>query len=197
MRSTRLGQSELLFVVLFIGMALVFSVAVLSYFSTTFIPQTEIKSIATYVGYERQNHVVRAIHVSGNGSLFLLRRLDDSTGPIFFIVTNDTHVLDCRNNVKVVREDRLINVEELMSVNAENVLVYENGIIYAYDVYAKAYEYPQLAKLNICLVEPSRDSGNSVIRIEGYGDTSKIYLHIVIIINNKPFIISTHSYGTR
>lgn len=167
----KLGVSDLLAIVVFIGLAILLSLMFLALIYGDYVARQDLVVVEKTLLSEKLNTVVRFVDYSEDQVIFFFKRLDNGDRVSFFLYTSGGYV-NCSNVLRVLSGGYLV---ETRVHSTSEILVVNEGNKYSFSEYAKSRGLPSTGDIPVCTVKLQ---GNSVVGIrvaqplvEGYNYT--------------------------
>uniref|UniRef100_A0A7C2Z211 Uncharacterized protein n=1 Tax=Ignisphaera aggregans TaxID=334771 RepID=A0A7C2Z211_9CREN len=182
------GLSDIVAVVLFMGIALVLMIGLWSLLSSSYASDAEARDLLNRLSYERSNVVVRVVGLDSEeySATVLMRRLDGGN-TIFFFVDNGTRYLACDKAVLATSGNITAR-----AIDIDSVYFAREGAVYEFKYEAKALGYPiPPSVLEICeLRSPDR---NPMVKL--YTGSQSFRVYVVAFINNKAYVAGVYEFA--
>lgn len=207
------GESALLTAIIFIGVALVIGVAMLSYFTSIAAYYKDQVDLSNHLQNEASNILVNVVsYDTATSSLwFLFKRADGSRSGFFVIVDTGSEYLNCSNiyvsnpyhdkdGILCNSNNDCIQAVPVYRGSMKEVYIPWEGGIADFFSYAKTAGYTLSDTVYVCrlnnVCEFSNLQGlcteNTIVRIQLPSYVSVIRLYTVAIYSNKPYVIGVY-----
>lgn len=207
------GESALLTAIIFIGVALVIGVAMLSYFTSIATYYRDQVDLSSHLQSEASNVFVNIIsYDTASSSLwFLLKRTDGSGSSFFVIVDMGSEYSNCSNiyvsnpyrdqdGILCNSNNDCVQATPVYRGPMNGVYVPWEGVIVDFSSYAKTAGYTLSDTVYVCrlsnVCEFSGSQGlcseNTIVKIQLPSYAGVIRLYTVAIYSNKPYIVGIY-----
>lgn len=211
------GQSELISVVAFVGLALVIGVAMLSYFSSVISGYRSQAELSDHLQSESQNIHLDIISFDATTSTLwiILKRLDGSRSSYFIAVDTGAQYLGCSNismynpyndndGILCNSPNECITSQRVYEGSMTNVYTVWEGAISDFLSYSRAMGYT-MGTIRICRIEnvctysqrPGICDENTIARLRLSSGTTLARIFVVTLYNNVPYIVGLHEVHLR
>ncbi|MEM1525953.1 MAG: hypothetical protein QW775_02160 [Ignisphaera sp.] len=206
------GQSELLTVIMYIGLALVVGVTMLSYFSSVISSYNDQVLLSNHIQYEASNVIVNVISYDVGASTLwlLLKRVDGSRNGFFIAVDTGSQYISCSkiyvyyphlddDGILCNSNNDCVESITIFSGSMDKVYIPWEGSLSDFLSYSKAMGYT-IGNMHICRIENicaySDNTGicneNIIAKLNLPGDTKVARIFIVTLYSNKPYIVGLY-----
>lgn len=212
------GQSELVSTVIYIGLALVIGVAMLSYFTSVVAGYRENALLSSYLASEASNTLINMISFDNRSSVLwlLLKRVDGSRNNFFIAIEDGVQYLPCssisfynpyndRDGILCNSLNECIRSTQVYGGSMDGVYIPWEGVVASFQQYAEAMGYTTANPIRICAVEnicrysPSTApcSESTIARVELSHRASKSRIFIVALYGGRPYVVGLYEVTLR
>jgi len=220
MRESRLGQTDLITVMVLTGVALLVGISVLAYFQTLSSSSTSEIERENLLNNELTAQVVRLISVDENNKVMwlLLRRLDNASVNFFIMVEakladGGAELLPCTYIYYYVPEldtDRIVcsqpeecpSATEIASIPFRNLLIKPEGSNNWVDIniYKRSVgeaPYPQGRRLGVCYV--TYRGGNQIVKVDygALGEVTEVRVYLLKPYGKDYYVLRIYKSSVR
>lgn len=206
------GQSELLSAMMYIGLALVIGVAMLSYFSSVISSYNDQVLLSNHIQYEASNVLVSVVSYDAKASTLwlLLKRVDGSRINFFIAVDVGSQYIPCssisayyphRDNDGVLcnSANDCIESATVFSGSMDKVYIPWEGALSDFLSYSKAMGYT-IGTMHVCRIEnicmyvtgTGLCDESTIVKLNLPGTANVARIFIATLYNNKPYIVGLY-----
>lgn len=175
------GLSDVVAVVIMLGLAIAISMAFMSYIRADYGARQSWDQILSVVERDRLNTIVRLVSTYNNGFSLMLKRLDGGNRIAFFIF-NGTGYPNCSKVIGYLSGGSL---EAIYRYRVEDIAVISNGYSYSFKYYARANKMPDSGYINICVVRLGNNTLVGLRASEGMKPVASGGNYTVVDANNR------------
>ncbi|MCX8168071.1 MAG: hypothetical protein N3D82_03485 [Ignisphaera sp.] len=214
----RRGQSELVSTIIYIGLALVIGIAMLSYFTSVVAGYRESILLSSHLASEASNVLVSTISFDNRSSTLwlLLKRVDGSRGSFFIAVEDGLQYLPCSSisfyNPYSDEDGVLCNSlndcpgsSRMYEGSMDGVYIPWEGSVSSFRQYAKSMGYTIANPVRICTVEnicryspaPGLCTESTIVRVKLSREASRVRTLIVAPYGGRPYVVGVYEVTLR
>lgn len=193
-RVPSIGLSEAFAIFIFLGIALVFTIAFTSYLSSLYVSNMDTITLQNVVDAEGRNIVVRFLASNSTSVALLLRRLDKGSQIVFFTivktVAGEYKVLTCNNYTSTRNTVHMLGRE-----NIGRIYIVSRGEVYTFSQYLRYLGIElNLNDVDICSINVGENNENIVMYVKFDEPVEEMNIYISAIVNNNVYVANSYSF---